>query len=114
REALLVGVSAGKNHFEGLLPNLRRRYDAGGWAEQDELEPYRSLRPCPTCRGERLKTQSLSVKVKGRTIAAYVNLPIAEALKVFEGLQLTDREAIIAERILREIQDRLRFLNDVG
>src|SRR5207249_8492098 len=66
------------------------------------------------CRGERLKPQSLSVKVKGRTIADYVNLPISEALRVFESLQLTDREAIIAERILREIQDRLRFLNDVG
>src|SRR6185369_307486 len=114
REALLVGVSAGKNHFEGLLPNLRRRYDAGGWAEQDELEPYRSLRPCPTCRGERLKTQSLSVRVKGRTIADYVNLPISETLKLVEGLQLTDREAIIADRLLREIQERLRFLNDVG
>ena len=54
------------------------------------------------------------MRVKGRTIAEYVNLPISEALKVFEGLQLTDREAIIAERILREIQDRLRFLHDVG
>ena len=54
------------------------------------------------------------MKVKGRTIADYVNLPISEALEVFDGLQLTDREAIIAERILREIQDRLRFLNDVG
>src|SRR6201999_2459898 len=53
-------------------------------------------------------------KVKGRNISEYVNLPIAEALEVFEGLRLTDREAIIAERILREIQDRLRFLNDVG
>jgi len=102
------------NRFEGLLPNLRRRYHDGSWAEQEELEPFRSLRPCPTCRGERLKTQSLSVKVKGRTISDYVNLPIAEALKVFDTLQLTDREAIIAERILREIQERLRFLNDVG
>jgi excinuclease ABC subunit A len=114
REALLFGGTVGKHQFEGLLPNLRRRYDAGSWAEQEELEPYRSLRPCPTCHGERLKTQSLSVKVKGRTIADYVNLPISEALKVVEGLQLTDREGIIAERILREIQDRLRFLYDVG
>ena len=99
---------------KGLLPNLRRRYEEGSWAEQEELEPYRSLRPCPTCRGQRLKTQSLSVKVKGRTISDYVNLPISEALEVFEGLQLTDREAIIAERLLREIQERLRFLTGVG
>jgi excinuclease ABC subunit A len=100
--------------FEGILPNLRRRYEEGSWAEQAELEPYRSLRPCPACRGQRLKAQSLSVRVKGRTIADYVDLPIAEALEVFDTLYLTDREALIAERILREIRDRLRFLNDVG
>jgi excinuclease ABC subunit A len=100
--------------FEGLIPNLRRRYEEGSWADQEELEPYRALRPCHTCHGERLKTESLAVKVKGRTIADYVNLPIGEALKTFEGMQLTDREAIIAARILREIQERLRFLNDVG
>jgi len=111
REILLFG--SGKQ-FEGLVPNLRRRFDEGSWSEQDELEPYRSLRPCPTCGGQRLKQQSLSVKVKGRTISDYVNLPIVEALDVVDGLQLTDREAIIAERILKEIQERLRFLNDVG
>jgi excinuclease ABC subunit A len=111
REVLLFG---GGKSFEGILPNLRRRYQQGSWTEQADLEPYRSLRPCAACKGERLKAQSLSVKVKSRTVADYVNLPIAEALKVFDALQLTDREAIIAERILREIQDRLRFLNDVG
>ena len=85
------------------------------WAEQADLEPYpiapRRARPA-AATGSR--PQSLSVRVKGRTIADYVDLPIAEALQVFDALQLTDREAIIAERILREIQDRLRFLNDVG
>ena len=111
REVLLFG--AGKA-FEGLIPNLRRRYDEGSFSDQDELEPYRSLRPCPTCKGQRLKPQSLSVKVKGRTISDYVNLPISEAVGVVEGLELTDREAIIAERILKEIQERLHFLNDVG
>src|SRR5258705_9085399 len=111
REVLLFGAGKG---FEGLLPNLRRRYDEGSWAEQSELELYRTLRPCTTCRGQRLKQQSLSVRVKGRTISDYVNLPIAEALDVFDGLVLTDRESIIAERILKEIQERLRFLSDVG
>jgi excinuclease ABC subunit A len=100
--------------FEGLLPNFRRRYNEGSWAEQEELEAYRSLRPCATCQGQRLKVQSLSVRVKGRTISDYVGLPISEALELFESLYLTDREAIIAERILKEIQERLRFLNDVG
>jgi excinuclease ABC subunit A len=111
REVLLFG--AGKQ-FEGLIPNLRRRFEAGSWSEQEELEPYRSLRPCPVCDGRRLKKESLSVRVKDRTISDYVGLPIAEALDVFDNLYLTDREAIIAERILKEIQERLRFLNDVG
>src|SRR4051812_40235199 len=66
------------------------------------------------CHGDRLKPQTLAVRVKGRTVADYVDLPIAEALAVFDGLALTDREALIAERILREIQDRLRFLTGVG
>ena len=100
--------------FEGLVPNLRRRFEGGSWSEQEELEPYRSLRPCQTCGGHRLKKESLSVRVKERTVSDYVNLPIVEALEVFDHLYLTDREAIIAERILKEIQERLRFLNDVG
>jgi excinuclease ABC subunit A len=115
REALLSGAgTTGKNGFEGLLPNLRRRFEEGSWAEQEELEAYRSMRPCPDCHGQRLKREILAVKVKARTISDYVNLPISEALRVCETLQLTDREALIAERILREIQERLRFLNDVG
>ena len=115
RDVLLFGAGRGSaQKFEGIVPNLRRRYEDGTWTEQADLEAYRSLRPCATCHGQRLKAQSLSVKVKARTIADCVDLPISEALQVFDGMQLTDREAIIAERILREIQDRLRFLNDVG
>src|SRR5690606_30118433 len=71
--------------FEGIIPNLRRRYDEGSWAVQEDLEPYRTLRQCPACLGQRLKPQSLSVKVKGRGIAEYVNLPISEALDVFDA-----------------------------
>ena len=100
--------------FEGLIPNLRRRYDEGTWLDQENLEPYRALRPCPVCQGERLKAQSRAVRVKGRTISEYVNLPISEAVRVFDGLELSDREALIASRILREIRDRVRFLDDVG
>ncbi|HEY0875559.1 MAG TPA: excinuclease ABC subunit UvrA [Vicinamibacterales bacterium] len=100
--------------FEGLIPNLRRRYDEGTWLEQENLEPYRSLRPCPTCRGERLKAQSLAVRVKGRTISEYVNLPVSEAVRVFDAIELSDREMLIASRIMREIRDRLHFLDDVG
>jgi excinuclease ABC subunit A len=100
--------------YEGVIPNLRRRYEEGGWIVQEDLEPYRTLRECPTCRGERLKPQSLAVKVKERVISDYVNLPISEALEVFDRFELTDREMLIASRVLREIRDRLRFLHDVG
>jgi excinuclease ABC subunit A len=122
RDLLFYGTGAGRKEgkdpfgagFEGLVPNLRRRYEEGSWIEQEGLEPYRALRPCPACEGARLKPQSRAVRVKGRTITEYVDLPIAEALRVFEALELTDREALIASRIMREIRDRLRFLDDVG
>jgi excinuclease ABC subunit A len=100
--------------FEGVVPNLRRRYEEGSWSAQEELEPYRMLRQCPACRGQRLKPGSLAVKVKGRGIAEYVNLPVSDALDVFESLELTDRESLVASRVLREIRERLRFLHDVG
>ena len=112
RDQILYGGN-GKG-FEGIIPNLRRRFDEASWTEQDDLDVYRSLRPCPVCHGERLKPQSLAVKVKGRTIAGYVNLPISEAYDVFNKLDLSERENLIAGRVLKEIQDRLRFLFDVG
>ncbi len=112
RDQILYGGN-GKG-FEGIIPNLRRRFDEASWTEQEDLEVYRSLRPCPVCRGERLKPQSLAVKVKRRTIAEYVNLPISEAYDVFHSLDLSERESLIAGRVLKEIQDRLRFLYDVG
>ena len=100
--------------FEGVIPNLRRRYDDGSWVVQGDLEPYRMLRECPSCHGHRLKPQSLAVRVKDRGIAEYVSLPMSEALDLFERFELTERETLIAERVLREIQERLRFLHDVG
>jgi len=100
--------------FEGVIPNLRRRYEEGSWAVQEDLEPYRTLRECPACHGLRLRPQSLAVHVKGRGLAEYVNLPIGEALEAFDAFELTERETMIASRVLREIRDRLRFLNDVG
>jgi excinuclease ABC subunit A len=100
--------------WEGLIPNLRRRYEEGSWADQEALEPYRALRPCPACEGQRLKPSSRAVRVKGRTIAEFVDLPIADAAGAFDDLDLSERETLIAGRILREIRDRVRFLNDVG
>jgi excinuclease ABC subunit A len=100
--------------FEGVIPNLRRRFDEGSWAVQEELDRYRALTSCAVCQGNRLRPESLSVTVKDRTIADYVNLPVTDALATFEAMELRDREALIASRILKEIQDRLRFLNNVG
>jgi len=100
--------------FEGVIPNLRRRYEEGSWTVQEDLEPYRTLRECPSCHGLRLRSQSLAVRVKGRGLAEYVNLPISEALQMFDAFELTERETLIASRVLREIRERLRFLNDVG
>ena len=112
RDQILYGGN-GKG-FEGIIPNLRRRFEEATWTEQEDLDAYRSLRPCPACHGERLKPQSLAVKVKGRTMSGYVNLPISEAYEVFNRLELSERENLIAGRVLKEIQDRLRFLYDVG
>src|SRR6185369_11934952 len=90
------------------------RYSEATWTLQEDMEPYRALRDCPECHGERLKPESRAVRVKGRRLSDYVNLPIADARAVFGALELSDRESIIAGRILKEIQDRLRFLHDVG
>ena len=100
--------------FEGVIPNLRRRYEEGSWAVQEDLEPFRTLRECPQCKGQRLKPESLAVHVKDRGIADYVNLPISEALEVFKAFELTEREGLIAARVVREIRERLTFLHDVG
>ena len=100
--------------FEGIIPNLRRRYEEGTCEQQEALEPYRSLRPCPSCDGQRLRPESRAVRVKGRTISDYVNLPIAKAREAVDALELRDREALIADRVLREIRERLQFLTEVG
>ena len=100
--------------FEGVVPNLRRRYDEGAWAQQEALESYRTLRPCSGCDGRRLRPESCAVRVKGRTMADYVNVSVTDALATIDGLELSDRESPVAERVLREIRDRMRFLCDVG
>ncbi len=100
--------------FEGLLPNLRRRYDEGTWSEREALEPYRALATCPSCDGARLKAESRAVRVKGHTIVEVTALPVSESSRLVESLELAPREELIAGRILKEIRERLRFLNDVG
>ncbi len=100
--------------FEGVIPSLRRRFDTGSWSDQEALEPYRALLRCPACGGDRLKPESRAVRVKVRRITEYEHMPLSDAVRVFESLDLTEREQLVAGRVLREIQDRLRFLVDVG
>ena len=100
--------------FEGIIPNLRRRFDDGAWDAQTELDAYRALRDCPECKGGRLRPESRAVRLKGRSLPDYVGLPVSEALTVFDAMELTERETLIASRILKEIRERLRFLDEVG
>jgi excinuclease ABC subunit A len=103
--------------FEGVLPNLERRWKEtdSAWV-REELERYQSEAPCPTCEGKRLKPEALAVKVAGSDIAAASTLSIRNARDWFGGLndQLNAKQKEIAVRILKEINDRLRFLVDVG
>ena len=100
--------------FEGILPNLRRRYNSGTWEQQEQLEALRSLQTCSVCEGQRLCPESRAVRVKGRTMAEYTDLPIRDVVDVLAAIELSKREALVSGRVLSEICDRLRFLDDVG
>jgi excinuclease ABC subunit A len=103
--------------FEGLLPNLERRYreTESEWIK-NELEKYMVARPCPTCGGRRLKPEALSVTVDGLNIAQVSRLSVADSLVWAEQLpaKLSDRERQIGRQVLKEIRARLGFLADVG
>jgi len=101
--------------FEGVIPRLERRVrDAGDEEAIEDLSLYLETRPCPACSGTRLRPESRSVTVGGRAIHETCSLSVEAAESFFEGLTLRPREATIAERVLREIRERLRFLLDVG
>ncbi len=100
--------------FEGVLPNLRRRFDDAAWEQQSELDNYRALRDCHECHGGRLRAESRAVRLKGRSLPEVVALPVSDARHLFDTMTLTDRETIIAGRILKEIRERLSFLDEVG
>jgi excinuclease ABC subunit A len=103
--------------FEGVLPNLERRWREtdSAWV-REELGRYQSETPCEACAGLRLKPEALAVKIAGESIGAVSLLSIRNAKAWFEGVgpQLSEQHAQIAQRILKEINDRLRFLVDVG
>ena len=101
--------------FEGVLNNMQRRYNETGsdWA-REELEQYMSQVDCPECHGRRLKPESLAVTVGGLNIMDLTDKTVEELLIFIDGLQLTEREQFIGARILKEIKERLGFLNSVG
>ncbi len=101
--------------YEGVIPHLERKYrEAQSEWSRSEVEQYMTSQPCPDCKGGRLRPESLAVTVGGMNIMQVTALSVKEALRFFEGLQLTEREALIARQVLKEIQARLGFLVNVG
>ncbi len=101
--------------FEGIVNNLQRRYnETTSEGMREELEGYMSQVECPECHGRRLKPESLAVTVGERNIMEVCDDTVAELLQWVEGLTLTPREHTIGDRILKEIRERLGFLNSVG
>ncbi|HEX7534763.1 MAG TPA: excinuclease ABC subunit UvrA [Syntrophales bacterium] len=101
--------------FEGILKQLDRRYkETNSNAVRMDLSRYINLQECPTCHGSRLKKESLAVTVEDKNIYEVCRLCIKECLAFFEKLPLSNQEALISERILKEIKERLKFLADVG
>jgi excinuclease ABC subunit A len=101
--------------FEGILPSLERRYrETDSALQKERIEEYMTLKPCPQCKGARLKDTSLAVTVGGINIAEFTRMSVTRASEFVRELVLTDTERTIGARILKEITERLRFLADVG
>ncbi len=103
------------HHWEGLVKNFERRYrETNSEGMKEEFERYMTVKTCEVCQGTRLKPESLAVTVGGKNIHALSCLPVRQARAFLEALELTERERMIAARILKEIRERLDFLIDVG
>ena len=109
------GFGVIRREFEGIANNLERRYkETQSPAMRAELEECMSETPCPDCGGRRLKKTALAVTVGGMNIAEFTDLPVVSALKFIDSLQLSEKDMMFAERILKEIESRLGFLVNVG
>ncbi|HKV89559.1 MAG TPA: excinuclease ABC subunit UvrA [Candidatus Dormibacteraeota bacterium] len=101
--------------FEGVIANLQRRYEeTQSEYLKAELERYMSDKPCPRCKGRRLKPESLAVTVADHNIAEVCALSVSNAISLVDGLELSEREQLIARGVLKEIRERLQFMIDVG
>ncbi len=104
-----------QKEFEGVLTNLERRFrETDSEQVREELEKYMNVMPCPTCQGARLKKEALYVRINERNICEVTALSIKDCLEFFADLHLTEKEAEIARRVLKEIRERLHFLVNVG
>jgi excinuclease ABC subunit A len=104
-----------KVRFEGIVNNLQRRYEeTDSETNRDRIEGYMAEQPCPQCHGARLRPESLAVKVGGLSIAEYSDLSARRAKQWIEELEMTETERAIARLIVREITERLTFLDNVG
>jgi excinuclease ABC subunit A len=101
--------------YEGVIPWIKRRHQGAesDWA-REQYEGYMRLVPCPTCSGARLKPSTLAVTINGKHISAVCDMPIGESATFLGGLTLSERDKLIAERVVKEINARLGFLLDVG
>jgi excinuclease ABC subunit A len=110
------GRTAVKEHaFEGILPNLERRYrETDSVAVKEELAKYLNTRACPECEGTRLRAAARHVRVAGHDIHGLSSMPLRQAQPFFAQLELPGAKKAIAEKIVREIANRVQFLNDVG
>lgn len=108
-------IQEGYIQFEGVLKNIARRYkDTSSDYIREQMGKYMADHHCPSCKGNRLKKESLAVLIQGRHISEVTSLSIEEAIQFFNSLELTEKEASIAKLILREIHERLGFLANVG
>jgi excinuclease ABC subunit A len=104
-----------KHPFEGIIPNMERRYkDTESNAVRDELSKYLAQQPCSTCAGSRLRLEARNVFIEKTNLPTVATMSIADSLAFFENLALTGQRAAIAEKILKEIQERLNFIVTVG
>ncbi len=104
-----------KKPFEGVIPELQRRYrETDSDFIREDLERFMGTTPCPICSGKRLKKEALFIRVNGKDISEVVALSISDALHFFNSLKLSERDMVVAERIIKEIRERLGFLIHVG
>lgn len=101
--------------FEGIVPMVKRRYEEAFTDKmKEELAEYLVETPCPACHGARLRPESLAFRVGGKNIAEISDMPVTKLLDFFSGVELSEKEQKIADQILREVNNRLHFLADVG